>query len=303
MSNITRRKGDVEGETITFVVPDKFKAWIKEVDGAGCPRIEARHILPNGSGSANVATWEAFEASEHYKAEDIYARLHEDAQALGGEQKYLLLAFRTGGKSPWGRYNLSIDGGATDGVNLGQRVGRDELLSQAYAHLESSIGSLLNGFDKSQTALVNIVANLNKSLEEMRLDHANMWATVREAQNLNLEAKRQDEELAQKKAHREMLGEVASKAVPLIVSAVMAKLAEMGGDKEARVKLAKESKLEGLTDLFTSLDDAQRATIFSSLRPEQIALVSALIDKAEAHTEKKNSTPAHDEPGKGGAAS
>jgi hypothetical protein len=244
---------------------DRIAQWLRGIEGAGCVRVEARHMVSGAEGGSVVGTFERAGEGEgsHFAAAEVSAKLESDAESVGGVQRYLLLAYREGSKAPRDRLPLRLDGGADGDPSASEPASLRGALSQQMRHNEailrmvgSMFGSTLDAMSKQNRAIA-------EALEKSNEERVEMWGVLRQMSTHDRDKATSDHELALQSKREDVLVD----SVKLIMPALIGKLAP-----------SHELKETTLTRLVESLTDEQRAAVFGVLTPDQQIALGALLD-------------------------
>ncbi|MDP9002364.1 MAG: hypothetical protein M3O46_19910 [Myxococcota bacterium] len=252
---------------------DRIASWLRGIEGVGCTRVEARHLVAGAEGGSVVATFEGTTIA----LDDIVARLDSDAEAVGGVQRYSLLAFRADTKAPRDRLSLRVDGGADGDVSASEPASLRGALSQQMRHNEALVRMLGTMCGSSLDAMSKQTKNLAEALENANADRVEMWGLLRQLATHDREKVVVDAELASKAKQEDLLRE----SLGLIVPGIVAKFLPSPAVKES-----------ALTKLVESLTPEQQETVFGVLTVDQRVALSAVLDdvikKSEANHAPQN---------------
>lgn len=274
-------------ETAVATPPERFIDWVRSLECVGCIRIEARHFAAGSESATVVATFEIAEqpdGGERFDAPAIYRRLEEDAEQIGGVQRYQLLAFREGAKAPRENFKLRVDGGADGDAASSEPANAHGLVAQAHRHNEALMGMVMRGLGQAMMTLSEQNKFLSKQLEKADERRVEMWGVLDQ-----LATHDKDRE-AQKHANRlrEQQSEVLKDGIKLLLPGLMTKVG-LGS------AVAQD---EGLARFVGSLTEEQQASIFGALTPDQMVALNALLEtriakdkKAEKAQAEREATP------------
>ncbi len=260
--------------------PDDLADFLRGIERVDCVLLEARHLISGQEGGSAVATFEREKCEDEsaapaFNAEEIYAKLAEDAQGIGGTQKYVLLAFKKGNKTPRERHILKVDGGASDepaalGANSHIQAAMG-LLNISHKHIEQLVRGLANTVNITVSSTQKMVADqarmadaLIDRLEKSEAEKVEMWGTVRDIMKVSREDKVLEMQAAQSAEQSKLMGD----GVRLLMQTIQMKV--LPGNAKVQAS--------GLGAFLGSLTDEQRAKIFSELSPAQQAHLGTLID-------------------------
>lgn len=250
-------------------VPEKLSKWVRIVYQAECTRIEIRHISAGSDGGSVVGNFELTDGgdddpADQFNPSEIYQKMVEDSEEVGGIQKYLLLAFRPSAKAPRERLVLRVDGGTEDGFSNSEGRGADAAMAQALRHNEALMRLVFEGFGTSLKTLADQNKTLAKSLEKASGEKVELWETMSSV----AKADREKDEAKSNRLLKEKQTEVIADGLKLLLPGLIQKFG-LG---------SKEASETGLERLVKSLSPEQQATIFSCLSPEQAAALAGLLD-------------------------
>jgi hypothetical protein len=261
--------------------PEKFIEWLRGIETVGCIRIEARHLIAGQEAGSVVATFEIGEqedGGERFNAPMVYRRLEEDAENIGGVQRYTLLAFREGAKAPRDRLTLKVDGGADGDAASSEPANASGLVSQAHRHNEALLTMVVRMCGAALDTLAKQNTRLAEQLEKAQETQVEAWGIMREMALHDRDKETQRHTLAL----REKQADVMRDGLKLVLPGLVAKVLPSNTVQD-----------EGLSRLIESLTDDQRSAIFSMLTPEQSVAMGGLLDtiiKKKTQEEVKEKT-------------
>lgn len=257
--------------------PDELADFLRGCERVECVRIEARHLVAGQEAMSVVATWELGDAEdetggEHFNAEEIYGKLISDAESWGAVQRYVLLAFREGSKTPRERFPLLLDGGADGNASLSEPANAAGLLAQTHRHLEATQRMHLAGFQQTITALTSENKRQAELIEKLMSERTEVFDLLGQIQKQDRDKFQLEQEAKRRDHQRDMVGEGLKLLIPGIIN---------------KIAPSNEAKETAVTALVESLDDSQREVIFSALKPQQQAALGSILEKAIAKAPKK----------------
>src|SRR5579864_5341213 len=122
-------------------VPQKLREWLRGMVAAECVRIEARHTVAGSEGGSTIASFTLEGQPPQFNADGIYEKLASDAEGIGGPQRYTLVAFCEGSKSPRDTLRVRVDGGADPelGGGVSEPANLRGMCSQLMRHNETNM--------------------------------------------------------------------------------------------------------------------------------------------------------------------
>jgi hypothetical protein len=207
----------------------------------------------------------------------------QDAEGVGGVQRYAVLAFREASRAPRDRLLLSVDGGASDSDASISPANSNQaalaLVAQTHKHLESVMKNFIGAMHGMTLSLVNQNKLIAERLEKSDEERTEMWALLKEFQTHD----REKLELAAKLSQEDKQADVLRDGLKLLLPAVISKILPGAPVKD-----------EAVVRIIESLTDDQRKIIFSTLTVDQQVAFGALIDdhikKKEGNTDGSRST-------------
>src|SRR4029077_1233382 len=177
-------------ETALAAPPEKLSEWLRAIELVGCVRVEARHLEAGKEGGSVVSTFEITEredGGERFDGPSMFRRLEEDAETIGGVQRYTLLAYRDGSKAPRERLTIRVDGGADGDASSSEQPNAHGLVAQAHRHLEATMGLMLRVTGTAMTTLSEQNKFLAKALEKSQGEKVELWETLGDLAKLDKE--------------------------------------------------------------------------------------------------------------------
>lgn len=247
--------------------PEILAEFLRGAEECGCVKIKVTHLIAGQESGSPVAEFDISDDGEtgaHFNAEDIHARMLSDAEAIGGVQRYVLLAFREGQKSPRDRFIFRLDGGGQADASSSEPANAHGLVAQAHRHIEA----MMRGFQGSLNTLVNGMANQNRilaeQLEKAHEEKGEMWALMGEIHKQDRERVALEAKIKREDKRDELLGEGLKFLLPGIIN---------------KVAPSKEAKDATVVGLVKSLTSEQQAVIFGALNAEQRAALGMILDE------------------------
>jgi hypothetical protein len=257
--------------------PDNLLAWLRGCHSAQCTRVEVRHMTAGHDAGSTVATFEPKDQGDGpmFEGTEIFARIEQDAEQLGGLQRYVLLAFREGAKTPRDRLPLRVDGGTPEGADAlsSEQPNATGLVAQSHRHIEAMMGMLARTVGTAVDSQTRLNASLAKALEAANEEKIEIWRMLGDIHKHDRERARFDADLR----NDEKRAEVFRDSVKLVLPGLVAKILP----SEAVKKTA-------LTRLVSSFTQEQMATIFPLLTPDQQVALGALLDEGIKDENKEN---------------
>lgn len=268
-------------ETALETPPERLIEWLRGCETVGCVRVEARLMVAGNESGTVAATFEIAEredGGERFDAPAIYQRLVEDAEVVGGVQRYRLFAFRDGSKSPRDTHAIRIDGGANGDASESEPANAHGLVAQAHRHNEVLLASAIRGMGQAMNTLVEQNKALLRQVEKADERRVEMWNVLEDVARHDKEKESARHALKMK----EQQGEVLRDGIKLLLPGLLTKLG-MG---------SAAAQEEGIVRFVESLTEAQQAQVFGILTPEQQVALGGLLDariKKEAQAAKEKS--------------
>jgi hypothetical protein len=267
MGKTTRKDKPIES-------PEELVEFLRGCETVECVRVEARHLVAGQEATNVVSTWELpddDETGSHFNAEEIYAKLLADASSWGGVQRYVLLAFRDGQKTPRERLPIQLDGGADGHAALSEPASAAGLVAQAHRHIETLMRSHVGSMQMMLNNMMQQTKVLSEQNEKLMAERGEVWQLLSDMHKIDRE--KMHEEARIKKTERQ--GKVLEEGVRLLLPGLINK-----------VMPSNEAKESAVSNLIESLSPEQQEKIFVTLNPQQQAALGALLDKRIAKEEQ-----------------
>jgi len=272
----------------------KLSSWVRQQilmereDAGPCVKMILRHVSQTGDGTAKQNEVHTFDCRPIIAATDdkkdtfldgltdeIEAKAHDDAEAMGGHHRYVVYAYYKGQNKPLGRCVFSVDAGSDEDDESNSLSGTEPattkgLMAQMMRHNEAMMRS---------TVMVSqsLMNTMRAAMEQAQSHNEKLMADKMQTFDLieQLQSRRQERELAARQAEfSEKIKEEAFQKMMLLAPSVANRI--MGKKMLPEPTTPMEETLKGLAASFTQEQMEQLANS-GLLKPEQLIAVLNLF--------------------------
>ena len=285
-----RRKVE-ERETRERVTPARVPNWIRGyLMQSGATRLDLRHLTE--SGSERVRGWDLNQERDEDTTAEILAHqvltaAQEDAEGLGGHQRYEVRAYGTGDTGHLGRiiFEVRSDGEAAEDSSPIEEATPKGQVAQAQRHTETMTRMMINGFNEVMGHLMStnqMLQKRNESLEARELEVLEM------RENLSTHDHQRKLEIAREARTERFQGEIFERVAGFLPVVAARFLGGKNGEKPP--PMLGEEILKGvLQDVMR--DENKLMAVAQALGPDTSAKLVELY-KLYAKEEEKKLPPA-----------
>jgi hypothetical protein len=223
-------------------------------------------MVAGTEGGAVVASFDCTEkedGGERFDCPQLFKRLEDDAESIGGLQTYALLAFRDGAKVPRDRLVLRVDGGTDGAAAATEPPSAVGLVAQAHRHNEALMQMVLRSTGVALETLAKQNSTLSKALEEANTEKVELWGMFGEVAKHQGERDEQKARLQLEDKRSDLIRDSLKLAIPGLMQKFLP---------------SPQLQDESLARLVESLNESQVAQLFSVLTPDQQVAMGAVLD-------------------------
>lgn len=259
----------------------KLGAWMKRSlfntrAGERCRKLQIRHITSAGKVGTEVATIEIEAGSLSQDSyidtltSEIEMACYDDAEGIGGVQKYVIIPHYGEKLEAAGRFILRVAAGddTEDGGEIdSEPATKNGLVSQLMRHNEALMRTAVASTGQIIQLQNRVIARQQEHIETMMGKHFDTTVELE-----GLVSQRHERDLATKRAAfkieqtKEIVGKV-TQLLPVVVN-------KIAGKKVMPEKVTPKDVM--IRELMGSLTTEQMNTVASALKPEQMILLSEI---------------------------